>query len=344
MKRVTLKDIAEKADVSVATVSLALRNDERITKTVRDRVQKLATSLGYKVDLLGAILRANNPMLIGVVAELSQELHREYTREIVCSAQEYGYHVIVEDASIRGSMQEAYHALSSLHVQNVIAVNPPMYSKDHALIPSVAIGQRSPSPSTDLFTSDNYDGMRQLVTHLRECGCNKIFYLDGPKGISSEARLKAFVVEAEKSDIDFAIRVAGNDMHSGYQAVSEMLANCSSDFFLRVKNGDPRLADKKNAIVCYNDQCAQGAIMALYREGIRVPEEVLVAGFDNSALANTETFSLTSVDRNVKEIANLALKQAILRHQTGQKETVTVHVPTKLVIRKSTTVNIHSKQ
>lgn len=93
-KRVTLKDIAQETELSISSVSLALRNDSRISEPVRERVKEVAHRLGYQVDLSGAMLRSSKPKIIGIVAQLDQELHNKYVENINRCAQEAGYRTI----------------------------------------------------------------------------------------------------------------------------------------------------------------------------------------------------------------------------------------------------------
>ena len=95
--RVTLQDIARALGVSVSTVSLALRGSDRISAPVRQKVIEEAAAQGYRTDLAGALLRSSKSRIIGLLCDISQELHVEYSRDIITEAEQRGWLVMTED-------------------------------------------------------------------------------------------------------------------------------------------------------------------------------------------------------------------------------------------------------
>ena len=87
------------------------------------------------------------------------------------------------------------------------------------------------------------------------------------------------------------------------------------------------------AVVCYNDQCALGAMSALWRAGLRIPQDVRLVGFDNSRIARSRAFEMTSIDRNPRSVARLAVDRAILRAEGTAEPPVRIEVDTRLVRR-----------
>ena len=170
----------------------------------------------------------------------------------------------------------------------------------------------------DLITSDNERGMREAVTLLRDRGRRRVAFIEGPAGPSARARKSAFLRACRSVRIDHVCIPGGDNVDAG---------------FLAVRAGLPTGVD---ALVCYNDQCAHGAILALLRHGLVPGRDILVVGCDNSALAATRALALTSIDRAPARVGALAVDCAIARALGDDKAPVRERVETELVVRAST--------
>lgn len=320
MARVTLHDIAQALGVSVSTVSLALRGSERISAQVRQRVVQEAAAQGYQTDLAGSLLRATRPRIIGLVCDFGQELHVEYSREIVAAAERRGWVVMVEDANVGGGAAAVARVLQ-LRAQSLVVVNPEDVAPeaiDDLDIPVVAVGQSVSCPGADLIVSNNLTGMRELsviLAHEAEVLC-----LDGGLSVSAQRRREAFLEAMGSAGVRVATRSSGPTLDAGWKAMREALGQgwC-----------------RRGAVVCYNDQCALGAMSALWQEGIRVPQDVRLVGFDNSRIARSVAFEMTSIDKSPAEVARLAVERAVARAQDQALEPVRVEVDTHLVRRRT---------
>lgn len=338
-RRVTMKDIANALGVSVSTVSLALRDDPRISISVQQRVQAEAKKLGYCISLSGALLSQSKPKIIGVVANFEQELHSAYVKEMQSLASQNGYWMMAENASSYKNPIDALKKLSQFRVETIIAIDPPISLYSNDLKPTVVIAQGCDSTTASLVISDSFQGARDLADHLYSLGHRYVVYLDGPKGVSAEARRKVIRRAMEQKDISLKIWQAGNSLEAGFEATQELLTEIwSGKEGLACKSyGDRRgVLGRTTAIVCYNDQCAEGAYIALLKAGISVPRDVSLVGFDNSEIGSGKAFRLTTIDRNRNEVAVLAFELACAQ-QTGKIEkSVTKSVPSRLIVREST--------
>lgn len=334
MRKVTMRDVAEKAGVSISTVSLALRNDERITPETRKEIHDLANKMGYSRDIAGTLLRMDKARIIGVVGQLNQELHSEYVARMHEIASEESFQLISQDANVYGGYEAAFNRLMQLRVSNLIAVNPSFLDIEvSSAIPSVVIGQASPFDGADLVRSSNEQGMLKLVDHLVNLGHRQVLYLDGPAGISAPCRRDSMRNAATRCGVEVTVVPSGNTMDDGFRVGNELVER---GLFVPRSAATSSTQNSPTALVCCNDQCAQGAIIALNRSGISVPHDVSVAGFDNSSIAQSKAFDLTSVDRGVNEVSALAINLAIERHEYPELSPRVREVPTTLVVRSST--------
>lgn len=335
-----MKDVARAAGVSVSSVSLALRNDSRISPSVQERVRREANRLGYRFNLSGALLSQSRPKLLGVVAHFDQELHTAYVREIADLASGSGYRIIAENAALYDDPATALEKLAQLRVANVIAINPPVYNTDEDILPTVVIAQDTDLPQADLVRSDNMQGVTELASHLRQLGHRCVYYLAGPQGVSGDARLEMLASVLKREDIEMYPWQAGNTLSAGFAAMQDLLVrlwrrgrNAEAENFFPARLG---ALGKTTAIVCYNDQCAMGAYLALLKAGIDVPADVSLVGFDNSAAGASPAFSLTTIDRCPRKVAEAAFSLACARREGRETEIRRVTVPTHLVVRSST--------
>ncbi|MEW6871349.1 LacI family DNA-binding transcriptional regulator [Trueperella pyogenes] len=334
MSKVTMRHVAEKAGVSISTVSLALRNDERISLETRQAIHDIAREMRYQRDITGTLLRTDKPRILGIVGQLSQELHAEYVDRIHKLASGANFQLIAQDAGVYGGYEGAFSRLAQLRVRNVIAINPCFSAPvTIAVAPSVVIGQTSPFPESDLVRSTNNQGMSECFEHLAQLGHKRALYLDGPAGISATFRRDAMQNAAAANRLVVDVLAAGNTMDDGFK-VGRQLAE-SGTLPATPRRGLPS-SNGPTALICYNDQCAQGAIIALNRVGLSVPIDISVVGFDNSSIARSTAFDLTSIDRGVGEVSSLAFSLSIERQMGSKVSPKVAEVPTHLVIRSST--------
>ncbi|NMW64047.1 LacI family DNA-binding transcriptional regulator [Mobiluncus mulieris] len=337
-RRITMKDVAESVGFSISTVSLALRGDSRISDSVREKVRQEAKRLGYRVNLSGALLSQSRPKIIGVVANFDQELHSANIKAMAALAPDTGFRLIAENASLYGNPLVALERLTQFGIETIIAVDPPANFSIRGISPTVVIAQGTDLPGVNLVTSDSRQATEELAAHLKNLGHGCVVYMDGPNGISSDSRRS--IVESAMKKVGTRVTTwpAGNTLESGFEATQNLLAriwlesaNWSGEFHSR--HG---VLGDITAIICYNDQCAQGAYIALLKAGISVPRDVSLAGFDNSQIGSGKAFGLTSVDKNPCEVAKTAFEIACRWQQGKLQEPVRESRPSRLVIRSST--------
>nr|WP_300338363.1 LacI family DNA-binding transcriptional regulator [Actinomyces sp.] len=344
-RRPTLRDIAKATGLSPSTVSRALGGSSRISPATRELVTRQASRLGYQVDLAASLLRSTRTRNVGLVCRLDQELHFAYYRCLLKEAERAGIRLLVESVSPERTTDQALAVLEQMRCRALVVIDPVGLSGlDVASLaaPAVVIGQ-GPCEHADLVTSDNTSGMDQLAAHLAEGGHREVRYLDGPAGRSATVRRQAFLDAAARHGLRVGVRAAGSGTDDGFTRTQAMFdgaelapAGCGE-------------GEQASALVCYNDQCAQGAFVALLRGGLLPGRDVAVAGCDNSRIASCQAFDLTSIDRRPQEVAALAIELAAARleqrggdgadragHHEVTGAVVNRKVATRLVVRAST--------
>ena len=241
-----------------------------------------------------------------------------YHSGILREAQRKDFRIVVESVDDPRDVDRAWESLLQLRAQSVIAADSSLISQRYSTVPTVLIDQQAPRDDIDLITSAHESGMHEAMTLLRGRGRRRLAFIEGPPGPAARARQTAFIDACRSTDLDYVTLPGGDDVDAG---------------FLAVRAGLPTGVD---ALVCYNDQCAHGAILALLKDGLVPGRDILVIGCDNSALASSRALALTSIDPSPSRLAALAVELAITRAKGRNIPPVRRSVDTELVVRAST--------
>lgn len=327
---VTIQDVAARANVSVATASRALRGTRRVSDSMARRVREAAEALQYRPNMVASALRRQvtdalglvvpsiiNPFFPALIEAVDQQLVEMSKQLLLCDSR--------NDAVIES------HRLRSLIDRQVdgIIISPCDASESAAAIelaarrvPIVQIDRRVRGNATDWVGVDNAEGMRILCQHLAGVGASTVTFV-GANPLNSAAKDRATGLAAACQD--FGLRLDYNlfgdfTVAWGTEAGDQLLDQA-------------RLSD---ALVCGNDLIAIGILRAMSGAGVKVPEDVLVTGFDDISSASLATPQLTTVRQPHLTIAKEAVRLLNERLAHGDQKFQRVAVSPELVIREST--------
>jgi LacI family transcriptional regulator len=323
----TIKDVALAAGVSVATVSRVYNNSELVRDQTALRVREAARRLGYVPHSGARSLSTSRTHTIGVLLpDLYGEFFSEVIRGMDQTAQRQGFHLLISSShASRAGVETALRSMRG-RVDGLIVMWPEMDAETAvrnlpAGFPMVLMSAPVGPDAFDVITIANFDGARAMVRHLLDLGHRRIAILKGAEGnFDAAERLRGYravLAEAEVAPLE-----ASGDFseRSGFRAATELLA------------GTPI----PTAIFAANDAMAIGAMSALREAGLRVPEDVAVAGFDDIPLARFLAPPLSSVHVDISalgERATLRLLDAI-REKANHVHRSEIF-PTTLVLRQS---------
>lgn len=285
LKPPTIYDVAKAAGVSKSLVSLVLRGESNVSEARREAVQKAIDELGYRPSRFAQQLASSASRSIGVVItdykNLSYIGFLKGLREIFDDA---GYQVIISDMHrSQNFADDPIDAFASMKVDALVIAAEVSGLRTHKLdIPVVMIGQRETIlQNSDMVFNDDFEGTRLVIQHLIENGHKKIAHLTGVGGIAANRR-KAFSKIMKDAILDDMIFGNGQPTTEigGYMGTMELL-----------KSGK-----KFTAIYAANDYMAAGAWSALRENGLTVPEDVSLVGYDNAPIASDFLLKLTTVD------------------------------------------------
>lgn len=308
---VTIREVADAAGVSTATVSRALSGVQTVDPELVERVRQSADRLGYRANRVARALRRQSTQTVGlVVPDITDPFYPAVVRAIERELRRTGLSLLLCDSGNDPEVEaELLRNLYDHQVDGLLVsacdrtASRPAVQLAASRTPLLQIDQRAVA-ELPYVGVEQADAMRQVVEHLIGQGCRSFGYLGaGPETSAGQERLDGFLAHAKPADPAAADRVQLGDVSVawGYEATARLLAD-----------GPP-----PEAIVCASDLAAIGALQALRERGVGVPGDVAVTGFDDTVLAVACDPPLTSVRQPLEELGTQAVQEltaAIERH------------------------------
>jgi DNA-binding LacI/PurR family transcriptional regulator len=329
--RATIDDVAEKAGVSIATVSRVMNKTGPVSEATAARVWDAVAALNYAPQAAARGLASRRTNTIGLILQdISGEFFGPMLRGIESGAREEGYDLLIhcthdsnENPRNKTSPVGEHNADGIVIFSTSLADEEieRLYAKQ---FPMVLLHRSPPSGLNIPFvTIENKLGARKLIDYLiDERGYKRIAFLRGPEGVEdSDWREMGYRESLEAHNIEFdpnLVATGGFNEHQGMAAVIQLLK--------RGINFD--------AIFAADDDSAIGALAGLKDAGLRVPEDVALVGFDDIRTSRYLLPPLTTVRAPIETAGRESIRQLISLIQTGRAESETL-LPTELVIRRS---------
>lgn len=327
---VTIKDVAKKANVSIATVSRVLNNSNRVEEDTKKRVQKAVRELRYLPNNLGRSLSIKRTEAIGLILpDLFGEFFSEVIRGVDQTAQLHKYHLLVSSShddrkDIKAALQMIRGRVDGLIIMSADIDVQTINENLPKSLPVILLNCQVDDTSYDSLNINNYYGAYQMVSHLLSHGHKSISLIKGPKNNhDADERLRGYrqALIDGKAQFDAELEYPGDFSEaSGYDAVKTML----------------KKKTRPSAIFAANDSMAIGALSAIQEAGIQVPEEIALAGFDDIPIVQFVKPSLSSVRVSINELGVLAVNrlfQAIREKNKFVKQKTLV--PVEVILRES---------
>jgi len=328
----TIKEIAKKADVSIATVSRVLNNDQRVTEKTRNIVLKVSEELNYRPNILARNFATKKSNVIGLILpEISDEFFTEIIKGVDEVTYTHGYYTMVAsshkyrtlDESILTFMQNGMVGgmillVSSLN-NNIKGI------LDQSKIPVVMISGHNETGKYDAVSIDNYQGAFDITEYLIvERGFKKIAHISGPSDNDDALlRKRGFLNACKKHGLNGNnLSLIGGDFtrDTGKTAFNEIL----------------KLKTRPQVIFAANDMTALGCYDAAAKAGIKIPGDIGVAGFDDIFVAKYLSPGLTTVRVQIEEVGRTAA-DILMKKIKGKDNTShpVIKISAKLIIRGS---------
>lgn len=328
--RANIKDVAQRAGVSISTVSRVVNGgDYPVKAETREKVQEAVRELGFRPNDLARGLLSRKSRTIGlVIPDISNPYYPELALGVETTAAEHGYSVVFCNTGRSVEKLEQYvDVLLQKRADGIILAGGGTQSKQASQVLSdfelavALVGRHSlPFPSVQI---DNRKAAKEATSHLLDLGHRKVAFISGPPSLTSaQDRLFGYREAMTERGIELDDRLVHEgdfQTHSGYSAAMTLL------------QGEPR----PTAIFAANDRMALSAISAAVDLGFNVPRDLCVVGFDDTELASQIRPSLTTVAVPAYEMGKSVMK-LLLDELNGEEVTQPVWLPAELVVREST--------
>ncbi|HTX39711.1 MAG TPA: LacI family DNA-binding transcriptional regulator [Bryobacteraceae bacterium] len=323
----TIREIARKAGVSIATVSYVINDIRKVSAETERRVRLAAKELGYRRNRAAPGFEAACGSFAGlVVPDIGNPFFPEIMKSFQGAASLAGMELIVMNTNSDAERtRKAIERLAGLQVAGaaILTTQVDAAAKQDLVqrgIPAVYLDYGAPGKGIGTIAVDYRQGMLEAIAHLAQLGHRKVGLIGGPEdGVAAQKRKRAFFegttaagLEARTIDSDFTVQ-------GGYFSCAKLLS-----------------ASPPTAVVAANDLMAIGAMHCAFDRRVRVPEDLSIIGFDDITFAQFTQPALTTVAVPRAEIGKLAFEALSVMIASPDTEGATCEVRTNLVIRQTT--------
>ncbi|EOD00843.1 LacI family DNA-binding transcriptional regulator [Caldisalinibacter kiritimatiensis] len=335
MKKITIKEIAEMAGVSKATVSRVLNDSKYVSPEIYSRVMKVIEETGYKPSFIARSLVNKKTKVVGLlIPDISNPFYSELVKGMVEVANKYDYNILLCNSFFNQKKEMDFlKLLWEKEVEGIIFMTHEITNKHRKFFekytrPTVTVNRKFwgfdiPNVDIDNFLA-GYDATEYLVKQNH----HRIAIVRAP--LSDETagveRYEGYKKALEDYGIDFDEKLVkeGNfKADTGYKAMEDLL----------------ELDSPPTAVFCVNDEMACGVINCVVEKGLKVPEDISVVGFDDIPLASMFIPSITTIRQPIYDMGALSMELMYKMIKGEKVESKTYVLPHKLVVRQSTMKN-----
>ena len=330
MGLISIKDIARVAKVSHSTVSRALHNSPLVSHETAQRIREIAREKGYRPSAVARSLVTRRTKTIGVVVtRIADPFIAEVVNGIEEVANDHGYSVFLANSNANPDREvKVVHSFHERRVDGILvtasrvgALYMPLLTEMR--VPIVLINNQHPGEFVHSVMIDNVTASSQATEHLIQLGHKRIAYIGDQYGFQSDTeRFAGYRRALEIADVPFLpelIAHGDGNAEGGMHAMQKLLET----------------VDPPTAVFCYNDMSALGALRSIRAKGMRVPDDISVAGFDDLFIASYTNPALTTISQPMKQMGSTAM-EILLKLFNGATSQNNIKVQGQLIVREST--------
>ena len=310
----TITDVARRAGVSMKTVSRVMNNEPSVSDKTRKKVKEAARALNYTPNLAARGLASSKSYLLAMLYDIpSPGYVINIQKGATQACREHNYHLVVEplDTNEDNVVDDIEDLLGHLRVDGVILA-PPLCDNAQVVqllnrrnIPYIPIAPSEMHTENSTVKMDDLRAAQEMTEYLIQLGHTKIGFVKGhPDHSASELRFEGFRIAMEQA---------------GLKVNSDWIADGDFTFKSGVEAGEIllSLSDRPMAIFASNDDTAAGIMASAGRLGLKVPEDLSVAGFDDTVLARSVWPRLTTIRQPVQDMGYKAAKLLLSKEKNS---------------------------
>lgn len=324
---VTMADVAARAGVSRALVSIVFRSAPGASPESRERVMRAAGELDYRPDHRARLLGRGRSRTIGVVFGLHREFHGSLVESLYAAADRSGWDLALGACAPSRDERAAVRALLEQRCEAVVLLGPTMRGSDLAdlagRLPVVVVARAVRSNLVDVVRTDDVAGGRLGVEHLAALGHRSIVHVDGGRAPGAAERRRGFRSAVAALGLEGRIIDGGTSDTDGARSADGVVASS-------------RVAPGTTGITVFNDNSAAGLLAALRAQRLSVPGDLSLVGYDDTRVAALTGVALTTVAQDPGSLARSAIELAAGRTQDPGRPRTEFVVEPSLVVRATT--------
>lgn len=333
-KEITIYDIARHLDISATTVSRGLKDHPSINIKTRKKIAEAARQLGYRSNTFASSLRSKRTQTLGVIVpRLNSNFMSSVLAGMENAASREGYNLIIAQ-SLEHADKEMENAqtmfnkrvdgllVSLAYGTQSIRHFDVFFSKK---IPVIFFDRVAAHPDSTSIIIDNYTAAYQVVEHLIKQGCKRVMHLGGNMQLNVYSeRLRGYKQALLDNKLSYEQVLTGN-----------LTEECGTEIAAQIL----KMKTKPDAVFCANDTAAVYCMIALKAAGIRIPEDIAFAGFNNDPISKVIEPNLTTVNYPGYNMG-LAAVTSLANHLNGDSHIIntnTIVLRSELIVRASST-------
>jgi LacI family transcriptional regulator len=333
-RRVTMADVATRANVSTAAVSKVLRNAYGVSPSMQARVRQAMTELGYRPHAAARGMRGQTYTIGVMIPDVRNPFFPEIIEGVNGHLDGTDYQVLL---GVGGSESESQaritEAMVDRRMDGLVLIAPIMPRRQleatARIVPTVVIGRHGKSADYDSVVDDDVMGAGLIVDHLVDLGHRRIAHIEHkntggakPTTMPQTVRAEGYRQAMQRRGLAGEIDVVGTTYseEGGYAAARQLLSR----------------PVRPTAIFAGADAAAVGVLNAADEAGLRVPDDISIAGYDNTSVAALGPVSLTSVDQDGHLMGSNAVRLLLERIEGKRQRSVMLSLSPTLVARRST--------
>ena len=327
--KITAAQIAKQADVSPATVSRFLNHRELVKEATVQKIEKAMKELGCELDIPEIrISAAEQPIIVLNIPGIENVFYQEVIRGARISAKAHGCHLLIHESSLkRSTLEDFCSLLVRVKAAGTIILNKiseDSLKKIRSIVPLVQCCEYNEDANYPYVSINDVQAAEMATEYLLSCGRNKVAMINGPSSFKyAVKRQEGFLNILEREQItvpkQWVVQLPEVNYEMAYAAICRLL------------NADVR----PNAFFTISDVFAAAAIRAAKRFHMRVPEDIMIVGFDNIEFSMMTIPSITTVNQPKMQMGYTACEMLLELMENPQEEVKSILLDTDLVIRES---------